>query len=375
MTHFNVDDFALPTLAAVPIQMGLAVDFDEQGVAEKQKKWAAASGFVVETSYKRKFLITNRHNVTGVDQETGASLSSSTTGPEYLAVLAPVRGKSTERASLAAGAQSYVKLVFSLYDDDGHPVWYEHEHATAGIDVVAIALPEFKSEKTGRVREWEFSGYPYGSWGSKNLFSAPRPCIYSGQSMFVVGYPNDLHFGSGLLPLWSHATLASDASQLRNHEIFFIDSSTSQGHSGSAVVFHQVHGTILVEDNNKNVTEVHLREPMTQLMGIYSGRIKSVKGPTTFGRVWHHRILENTVPLSNQGSHRAQRPQTAPPVLALPQEAKYHQNGVYKLPVERVLLPNSSPTQYPTQEESQTNINKIRKRIAARKAKNKKSSE
>src|SRR5690606_21043615 len=80
------------------------------------------------------YLITNRHNVTGLDPNSGKPVGSFC--PTHL------RGWFIENQDEANSLGRHVKFVgreLSLFDEEGQPIWFEHP-SDPTVDVVAIPL-------------------------------------------------------------------------------------------------------------------------------------------------------------------------------------------------------------------------------------------
>jgi hypothetical protein len=195
-------------------------------------------------------LITNRHNVTGRHQETGACLSKMAAIPDHIDIyfLSPFEFMPSE----------WKKISLPLYRPDGSPYWIEHPRLKEHADVVALNL----------------------TWGS-DVHKLPYYIDTDLDS--VIGYP----FGKtsvGKLPIWATGFIAHELSLITpENPTFMIDCRTRQGQSGSAVIAWRV-GNYRKLNDEGHLQSVMSPQPKWEFLGIYSGRIHA---ESDIGRVWH----------------------------------------------------------------------------------------
>lgn len=335
-----------PTLASVPIQVGTLISYGEDGIPDSIRRMASGSAFVVEVNSGLKFLVTARHCITGRDNDTGNFMSPKHLfGPDHIAIKAPRADMTSEQFSVGAAEESYTTLVMPLYDEAGVPLWYEHEDPA--VDIVAIALPE---PRVDAETPWFFHAYPKYSWGDQNMMDPARPVVQAGDAVSVVGYPLGLT-AHVALPIWTHATIASDmAIGMGASKTFMIDASTTTGNSGSAVVYYRQSGTAWMRQAFRRPYQQIIDTPVMLLLGIYSARLRSTysEKETTIGRVWSQEILEEIIPMPyGRGSSRRPKPltsvtgaQSEPPGDEM--EATALHNAVSISP-EAISLPDSTP--------------------------------
>ena len=209
-------------------------------------------------------LITNRHNVTGRNQETGKCISPHAAVPDNIVIHFHKRIKNFEDIG-----KEWVEIKLPLYRNDGTPYWIEHPRLGGGADVVALNLT------------WgsDVDKYPYyfeNDLDSFNLVISPA------ENISVIGFPFGLS-SYGKLPIWATGYLAQELS-LINHDkpVFLIDCRARQGQSGSPVIAFRPSGYRSTKDGN---TYSSLSgNKVWEFLGVYSGRVNS---ESDLGIVWH----------------------------------------------------------------------------------------
>lgn len=230
---------------------------------------ATATGFLVNKD-SNIYLVTNRHVVTGRDNQTNKCLDQTHAGiPNMLEIWFPYKTREYYKWS---------KISYNLYDESNNPLWIEHPIYKNKVDVVALKLGKF-----------EQNIFCY------NLNSSYEPIVT--ESVFIIGYP----FGYNVRPkegkyaVWSTGTIASDPDldlEINDEQLpaFLIDAKTRKGQSGSPVIYHSTNGF----DRQDNGFAIY-GGPITHELGIYSGRINP---DSDLGYVWKWKlireILDNT---------------------------------------------------------------------------------
>jgi hypothetical protein len=92
---------------------------------------STGTAFFAQLPNRPSFLITNRHNVTGRNQDTDKTISGTLAIPDTLTV--------SQNSKRELGHFSKVDIPLSI---DGHPVWIEHPQLGAEADFVAIHIPD-----------------------------------------------------------------------------------------------------------------------------------------------------------------------------------------------------------------------------------------
>ncbi|MCV2863341.1 serine protease [Defluviimonas sp. WL0075] len=233
-----------------------------------------ASGFYW-ADVEQLYLITNRHNVTGLNPITGDPIGSFC--PTFLRVWF------NEHTGEKTGDCRYVKFVgreLSLFDKDERPTWFEHP-SDPSVDVVAIRL----------------DGY---DWQERiSVVNAKKAIPYSpmaGEDCFIVGYPEGL-LGPGGTPIWKRASIATEPElDYDGRPVFLVDSLTRPGLSG-APVFARINGLWGQEGAQ---IEIGVGSPTpfgfwTNFLGIYAGREGDDKVGFQLARVWKKAVLDEIV--------------------------------------------------------------------------------
>lgn len=196
-------------------------------------------------------LITNRHNVTGRDQNTDQPLAAHGGVPDKLVILHNKSGP----------IGSWIKCEEPLYDENQSPRWYEHPRMGPSADFVALPLSETKGIRV----------FPYD-------LSEPGPDIAVGPSeiVSVVGFPFGMTVG-GAMAIWATGFVASEPN-LPDEPTFLIDCRSRPGQSGSAVICYRTGAVTLATG-----TTAVFGHPVTRLLGVYSGRVNP---ESDLGIVW-----------------------------------------------------------------------------------------
>lgn len=212
-------------------------------------------------------LITNRHNLTGRHQETGACLSKTLGTPDSVLIY-------LHRSEPNIG--EWLKLKLPLYRNDGTPRWVEHPILGASADVAALniewgldvlCLPYYIEEDTDRV----------------------RMIVNPTETLSVIGFPFGIST-AGKLPVWVTGFLAQELSLVTaENPVFLIDCRSRQGQSGSPVIAYRV-SSYRTLDGEKITVRTSAGVVVWEFLGIYSGRINP---ESDLGRVWHVSILKD----------------------------------------------------------------------------------
>lgn len=215
------------------------------------------TGFVCESKVG-PVLLTNRHNVTGRDNNTGQPLSPTGGLPDTVTIIHNKKG--------ALG--QWVSKAESLV---GQP-WIEHPILGAKADFVALPLTNLSDVEL----------YPYDLPLQVDVRVGPA------HNISVVGFPFGLQ-GGGSLAIWATGFIASEPDiDFDGMPIFLVDCRTRPGQSGSAVIFHSDGGMIAMKDGSINAVQ----GSTTILLGIYSGRINK---ESDLGIVWKTSAIHQLV--------------------------------------------------------------------------------
>lgn len=212
---------------------------------------STGTGFVVN-SRLGPVLLTNRHNVTGRDQNTGQPISSHGGVPDNVVIVHNRKGRLGE----------WVQREERLVDESDNPLWHEHPRLKSQADFVALPLRN--------TFDVEFYSYDPVNTG-------PAIALGPADVVSVVGFPFGLT-GGGALAIWATGFVASELS-IPDQPTFLIDCRSRQGQSGSAVISYRNSGGLALEDGDYAM----YAGPVTCFLGIYSGRVNT---ESDLGIVW-----------------------------------------------------------------------------------------
>lgn len=207
-------------------------------------------------------LITNRHNVTGRNQETNAPLSPTGGVPNEITVLQNRNGHLGE----------WIPKTELLYEGE-IPRWREHPTLGARADFVALPLTQLG----------DVALYPYDPLNvGPNIFVGPA------DSVSVIGFPFGLTAG-GVFGVWATGFLASESEvDFNDLPIQLIDCRSRQGQSGSPVIAYRSGGMVAMAEGGSAA----FGGPVWRFVGIYSGRINS---ESDLGIVWKASAIQELV--------------------------------------------------------------------------------
>jgi hypothetical protein len=213
------------------------------------------------------YLITNWHNVTGINPDTGKNIGTFT--PSHLEL------SFKHFAAIPSHPLPQVffsKLEIPLFDASDTKIWLEHSTGKK-IDVVIVPLLD-------RLKELNIA-YTNG----QNYESTYLPFI--GDDCFIVGYPEGIT-GPAHTPIWKRGSVASiPKMNYDDKPMFLVDTIGNSGLSGSPVIgkgtgMHNRNGVI----NNNTVIG-----SWQNFWGIYSGRISTKGIGSQLGRVWRAEVI------------------------------------------------------------------------------------
>lgn len=223
---------------------------------------STGTAFVVNTPSKGPHLITNRHNVTGRDQETGLLLSKSGGIPSDIVVI----------HNCKAQLGQWVPRHEPLYVN-GSSRWIEHPTLGPKADFVALQLTDLSDVEL----------IPHDP-------TNPGPQIHVGpaDTVSVIGFPFGMTAG-GAFGIWATGFLASEPEvDFGNLPIQLIDCRSRQGQSGSPVIAYRAGGSLAMAGGGTSV----FGGPVERFIGIYSGRINA---ESDLGIVWKAKAIAELV--------------------------------------------------------------------------------
>lgn len=232
-------------------------------------------------------LITNRHNVTGRRQDTGACISKTAGVPDNIVIYF----HDSERVG------DWKPIRLSLFREDGSPFWIEHPRLGSSADVVALNL------------SWgsDVSRLPYymkTNHDRSNILVGPA------ETVSVIGFPFGLS-SFGKFPIWATGFMAQEIDLITpDNPVFLIDCRSRQGQSGSPVIAYRSSGARR-RDGDRTVATLSA-EHAWEFLGIYSGRVNP---ESDLGMVWHVSVVEELLQeaeaemLRRNKAHSASQPE------------------------------------------------------------------
>lgn len=215
------------------------------------KPTAIGTGFVYSIANEH-FLVTNRHNVTGLHQETNKPLSQTKPAPNEVMIRHHQKGR----------LGNWLERVEPIRDANEVPLWTEHPVHGAKVDCVALRLTQLD----------DVDLYPYNDFG-------PNISIGPADAVSVVGFPFGIMAG-GAFAVWATGFVASEPSlDYLNLPLMLIDCRGRPGQSGSPVIAFRNGGSVSLGGGNVATYSA----PVTKLLGIYSGRVNE---ESDLGMVW-----------------------------------------------------------------------------------------
>lgn len=246
-----MNTIAKPSIQSLLIEM----QFNGQALS-------TGTAFVVNTPTRGPHLITNRHNVTGLHQDTGKPLSQTAGIPSDVVIVHNQKGRLGQ----------WVLRKEPLYASSS-PRWVEHPTLGAKADFVALQLTD--------LNDVELYPYDLASPASKILVGPADP-------VSVIGFPFGVTAG-GAFGVWATGFLASEpVVDFNGLPIQLIDCRTRQGQSGSPVLAYRAGGAVAMEDGGTAM----FSGPVEKFIGIYSGRINS---ESDLGIVWKSKAVAELV--------------------------------------------------------------------------------
>lgn len=210
------------------------------------------------------FLVTNWHNVTGLDPSSGQPIHSQGCRPTNFEV----------SFFSVAGDNTFAIRSFDLYSN-GKPRWLVHHEHGKLADVVAMPV---------KVPDGH-TAHPI------NTLSHQDMKIRVGHDLFILGFPfATTIFDRGGVPTWKRASLASEPEWQMASEVYsLVDTASRSGMSGAPVIRRTFSSTEL-KDGTYRIGGA------SKFFGIYAGRIvSSNKEDLQLGRVYERDIVEEVV--------------------------------------------------------------------------------
>lgn len=218
---------------------------------------ASGTAFIAHGRSGAPYLITNRHNVTGRNQETGCFLSTTGGIPNEVVIM------HNQKEALGR----WVRRLEPLYekgDPNEAPLWTEHPRLGPRADFVALKLTNTEGV----------------DFHTHNPFEpGPELALGPADPVSVIGFPFGITAG-GFLPIWATGFLASEpVMDFNDLPIQLVDCRTRKGQSGSPVIAYRPNGAIVT----RNGATALMAGAHERFIGIYSGRINQ---ESDIGMVW-----------------------------------------------------------------------------------------
>ncbi len=227
-----------------------------------ETRLGTGTAFVAKNE-KGYFLITNRHNFTGVGQQDGVFLFKGF--PNKVKIYHHMYNQPE---------LSWKATVQDLYSEDEEPLWIEHPILKGKADFVAIEIDDSEDLRFFLIN---FTDETYNN----KLKLAPS------DRLSVIGYPFGYSAGESneqYLGIWVNGFIASEPFiDYKGLPVFLIDCRTRPGQSGSPVFALEYTGQYdLNNSSNENDRKMKVFD-IQHFLGIYSGRIDE---NSDIGFVW-----------------------------------------------------------------------------------------
>lgn len=236
--------------------------------SETKQKLGSATAFVYECKEKF-FLITNWHNVTGIDPIKNDQIGNHGGIPDTLHFTLLVR----QRPHIEWG-----HFKIDLYDEN-KAKWFIHPIFKESVDVVAIEL--------------DYSENFNGIFKPINKIQFDNFKLEVSDDIFILGFPYSLR-GGGHFPIWKRGSVATEPDlDYDGLPKFFVDTASRTGMSGSPVIFKRngIHGAY-----NGQLQPNSLIGEIQGFVGIYSGKIVGKSNlDAQLGIVWKKEVIEEII--------------------------------------------------------------------------------
>lgn len=247
----------LYSFSTVPIQMR----FRDTGLG-------SATAFVWREG-EQCYLVTNWHNVTGINPFTHNHLSKHASEPDNVLVCLNVENEGSQK----------VVVKYNLVDAENNPLWLVHPTWREQVDVIVLPID---------------TPPPVAPYPINEMSNVPL-AVLVGMDVFILGYPFpvDLQSASriGGVPVWKRGSIASEPQLAVESRYMLVDTASRPGMSGSPVLRREW-GAAPMEGNSVNL----YTGPVTRLVGVYSGRLKPANSvEAELGIVWPARLIAEII--------------------------------------------------------------------------------
>jgi hypothetical protein len=225
----------------------------------------------------RTFLVSNWHNFSGRNAETGQPNSRTGGVPSHITFRAYRQdGQPDVNGDFP---MTIASVQIPLYHDNlSGPRWLEHPTFGGVVDVAAIDVSE------------AIKSVPLVINSANEIEDDAFLESYPSQDVFIIGYPLGL-IADTPAPVWKRGTLATDPNvNLDGLPKLYVDTATRQG----MIARHIVVGSA-VKRKDGTQTGPHLYARKDVVLGIYSGRLGADQIEAQLGIVWKRQVIEETV--------------------------------------------------------------------------------
>jgi hypothetical protein len=228
----------------------------------------------------RTFLVTNWHNLSGRNSDSGQPLHSMAALPDRITFWTY---KQVSKPDADGYFQiEYVPVEVILCDEhiENHR-WFEHPKFSSRVDIGAIDITELIVGLAVR--------------HANEVESDAILPVTASQDVFILGFP----FGrlvNAPAPIWKRGTVALDpAFDPDGLPKILVDSATREGMSGSVVIARHIiaGGSVRRKDGTQSGKLIYARKDL--VIGIYSGRHYPDLEKAQLGIVWKRSAIEETV--------------------------------------------------------------------------------
>lgn len=191
---------------------------------DTQSALGVATGFIYKHS-NQYYLVTNWHNVTGFNTETGKRIDEQSLASPTKLVVYLAHSYKIKTGEIAVDRK---QITLSLYCKDQKPKWLIHPQYSQKVDVVALKLEDNVIPESIKCIN------------DDNIEYDDNIPIEVSDDVFIIGYPYNYQSGKKI-PIWKRGTVASEPDiNYDDLPLMLIDTSGGLGMSGSPVIFKRV---------------------------------------------------------------------------------------------------------------------------------------
>lgn len=229
------------------------------------------TGFVVQHN-DQPYLITNYHLAAGRSPHSGQSRHSSGAVPDTLRLM-QLLPPQPDRLQWEPRDEQV------LEPEAEQALWLQHPVHGRSVDVVALPLCNTSGAEL----------HPYDLTDA-----APALKVGPADGVSVIGFPFGIT-GGGAFAIWTHGFVASEPDiDFNGLPSFLVDARTRPGQSGSPVIAYSSSGATAMADGSTAI----FRGPVTNLLGVYSGRVND---QSDLGLVWKVQAIRDILAAQQRG--------------------------------------------------------------------------